>query len=78
MGDGSLGSLFSWWWGDGASLLVHALCGDWRLDPFAPWGLGAAVRSTAHCRPQSCILILQMKEMASEPHRSGGERGRAG
>ena len=40
VGDGSLASLFSWWWGDGAPLLLHSLCGDWRLDPFAPWGLG--------------------------------------
>lgn len=44
----------------------------------SPWGLGAAVRSTAHYRPLSCIVILQMKEMASEPHRSGGCWGRAG
>lgn len=42
------------------------------LGPLLPGALGQLSRAQPTARSQSCILILQMKKMASEPHKSGG------
>lgn len=56
--------------------LVHSLCGDGLLEPLLPGVLGQLSGAQPTAGPQSCILTLQMQEMAPEPHRSEEQRGR--
>lgn len=59
-----------------SACLVPSLCGDWRLHPWLPGVPGQLSGAQPTTQPQNCILILHMKEIASETHRIGGQWGR--